>query len=230
MGPLPQSTLINDKSTETYSVQPGKRYLFRIIDVSTLAAHFVQFQGHNMTIVAVDGVRTKPTPAQTIRLTAGQRYDVIITGIENPKANYAFITQMDVEMLGGPQPDSLTIANGILQYNPKFGTPQKLTTHGTPIDDFGLSPLDGTPLLENPDQIISLDMTFHDTLAQGELVQRAYVNGVSYISPTVPTLYSMMTLGKNALNPEVYGKNTNSFVLQPGQIIELNVQNMDSGP
>lgn len=208
---------------------PGKNYLFRIMDVSTLAAHFVEFEGHNMTIVAIDGVQVQPTVTTTIRLTPAQRYDVIITGIENPTKNYAFLTQMDDTTLGGPQPLRLTTANGVLQYNARFGTPQGLSTHGSPIDDFGLLPADGTPLLGNPDQIVDLAISFRDTLAQGQTVQRAYMNNISYISPTVPTLYSMMTLGQNAYNPAVYGMNTNPIVIQSGEVIDIYVQNLDAG-
>ena len=195
-----------------------------------MASHFVEFEGHKMTVVAVDGVQVIPTDTQTIRLTAGQRYDVIVTGIQNPTRNFAILTQMDEAMFGGPTADSVTLANGVLQYDPSFSAPPMMTAHGNPIDDFILAPADGTPLLESPDQIISLSMNFHDTLAQGQTVRRAYINGVTYISQTVPTLYSAMTLGQDALNPAVYGQNSNPFVLQSGQVVEIRLQNMDNEP
>lgn len=57
--PIPVSSLINDKLTETFNIQPNKKYLIRIISMSALAAHYVKFDGHNMCVVAIDGVQSK---------------------------------------------------------------------------------------------------------------------------------------------------------------------------
>lgn len=57
--PIPKSNLINDKKTDTFDLQPGKKYLFRVIAFNALAAHFLEFEDHEMTITAVDGVPGK---------------------------------------------------------------------------------------------------------------------------------------------------------------------------
>jgi iron transport multicopper oxidase len=121
--PIPVSGLINEKATDSFQIQPGKKYLFRIINFSALAAHFVQFDQHQMTVVAIDGVAVTPQQTDTIYVAGAQRYDVVITGMQNPKKNYAFIAQMDNDMFDTPQPDSVTIANGVLVYDSKFPTP-----------------------------------------------------------------------------------------------------------
>jgi iron transport multicopper oxidase len=45
----------------------------------------------------------------------------------------------------------------------------------------------------------------------------------------VPTLYTALSVGKDALDPSVYGNSTNTFVLRKGQIIEVVVNNYDTG-
>ena len=57
--PIPVSSLINDKLTETFDIQPNKKYLIRIISMSAFAAHYVKFDGHNMCVVAIDSVQSK---------------------------------------------------------------------------------------------------------------------------------------------------------------------------
>lgn len=57
----------------------------------------------------------------------------------------------------------------------------------------------------------------------------AAFNDISYVSPTVPTLYSVLSSGGNASDVAIYGDYTNSFVLQHNQVIEIVLNNLDSG-
>ncbi|OCL11751.1 Ferroxidase [Glonium stellatum] len=224
--PIPNSSIINDKLTETFNIQPNKKYLIRIINISAFAAHYVKFDGHNMCVVAVDGVQTQPVTTDTIEVSAGQRMDVIITGMPNPKKNYAFVASMDPSMFDSV-PSTLNLnSDGILQYNPKFPAPAPIRQSTfTPIDDFSLAPLDGQHIYGNPDQIITMLVNFSDY----SVGQRAALGPTPYVSPKVPTLYTALTTGQDALNPKVYGDGVNPFILKSGQIIEVVVNNIDTG-
>ena len=57
----------------------------------------------------------------------------------------------------------------------------------------------------------------------------AFLNGVTYVAPKVPTLYTALSTGGNATNPVVYGENTNSFVLQKGDVVQIILNNQDKG-
>lgn len=57
----------------------------------------------------------------------------------------------------------------------------------------------------------------------------AFFNNISYVSPKVPTLYTALTAGEYANNPAVYGEYSNPFVLQKGQVVEIVINNNDSG-
>lgn len=57
----------------------------------------------------------------------------------------------------------------------------------------------------------------------------AFFNNVTYIQPKVPTLYTALTTGVAASNVSIYGGNTNAFVLEHGQVIEIVVNSLDPG-
>jgi iron transport multicopper oxidase len=57
----------------------------------------------------------------------------------------------------------------------------------------------------------------------------AFFNDITYVRPVVPTLYTVMTAGELATNAEIYGTDTHSFVLEHNQVIEMVVNNHDTG-
>lgn len=93
--PVPDSALMNDSRNVTFSVEPGKTYLFHLVNMGALAAQYVWFEGHTMQIVEVDGVWTEPTDAEMIYITVAQRYSVLITARNDTSANFAIVGSMD---------------------------------------------------------------------------------------------------------------------------------------
>lgn len=57
----------------------------------------------------------------------------------------------------------------------------------------------------------------------------AFFNGISYVSPKVPTLYTVMSTGANATDAAIYGTDTQAFVLEKDDIIEIILNNDDTG-
>jgi iron transport multicopper oxidase len=51
----------------------------------------------------------------------------------------------------------------------------------------------------------------------------------SYIGQKVPTLYTALTTGKDAWNPAVYGEYVNPFIFKSGEIVQVIINNGDSG-
>jgi iron transport multicopper oxidase len=92
-----------------------------------------------------------------------------------------------------------------------------------------LLPQDGQKILGNPDQKIWLNLNFGDVTVAGQTVQRGVLGPYSYIEPKVPTLYTALTTGQYAMNPDVYGSHVNPYVIKEGQIIDVVVNNQDTG-
>ena len=93
--PVPDAALMNDTQNLTTMVQPGKTYMFRIINMGAFAAQYLWFEGHTMQIVEVDGIYTEPAEADMLYITVAQRYSVLITTKNDTTTNYAFVGSMD---------------------------------------------------------------------------------------------------------------------------------------
>jgi iron transport multicopper oxidase len=57
----------------------------------------------------------------------------------------------------------------------------------------------------------------------------AFFNNITYTTPKVPTLYTALTTGELATEAAVYGEYTHPFVLKRGEVVELVINNLDSG-
>lgn len=93
--PVPNAALFNDSQSVNVTVQPGKTYLFRMINIGAFAGQYIWFEGHNMTIVELDGVYTQPQQATMIYLSAAQRCSFLITARNDTSANFPFMASMD---------------------------------------------------------------------------------------------------------------------------------------
>lgn len=93
--PVPDSALMNETQDLKINVEPGKTYMFRIINIAAFAAQYLWFEDHTMRIVEVDGIYTEEAEADMIYLTAAQRYSVLVTAKNESSANFAIIGSMD---------------------------------------------------------------------------------------------------------------------------------------
>lgn len=93
--PVPQAALMNDTQDLSINVQPGKTYLFRLINMGAFAAHYVWFEEHAMRVVEVDGIYTEPTEVNMLYVTAAQRYSVLVTTKNDSSSNFAIVGSMD---------------------------------------------------------------------------------------------------------------------------------------
>ena len=59
-------------------------YLYRLIGTGSLTHQTICFEGHNVTIVAVDGTPVTPLPVACVDLNLGQRADVLLVADQAP--------------------------------------------------------------------------------------------------------------------------------------------------
>lgn len=60
-------------------------------------------------------------------------------------------------------------------------------------------------------------------------MSRYSLNNITYVEPKVPSLYTALSVGKAATNPDVYGKHANAQVINYNDIVEVVVKNHDAG-
>ncbi|CAI7678208.1 unnamed protein product [Penicillium discolor] len=231
--PFPDSALINDSTNTKIKVLPNKTYLVHIICIGNWPGHFWVIDGHEMTVVEVDGVYTEPYPAgdKFLRVATGQRMSVLIKTKADTSKNFAIWDTMDVNMLfffeNRTMPENYNPnATAWLVYDEAKPLPEPPVFYSIDqstdfVDDVTLVPADHEPLLEPVDHQIILDTA--GALVDG--VPRFTVNNKTYIGPKVPSLYTANTVGAEfSSNPEVYGQ-VNPFILKHNEIVEIVINN-----
>ena len=225
--PVPQAALMNDTQNLTVAIQPGKTYMFRIINMAAFATQYLWFEGHTMRIVEVDGIYTEPAEAEMLYITAAQRYSVLITAKNDTSSNFAFVGSMDQELFDTVPNGLNSNVSGWLVYNRSAPNPDP-----TPVnefdyfDDFDLVPIDKMPLLDNPTRSIELEVAMNNL---GDGANYAFFNDITYVRPKVPTLFTALSTGATASNASIYGDATNPFVLEKGDVVEIILNNADPG-
>ncbi|KAI1205075.1 multicopper oxidase [Annulohypoxylon truncatum] len=225
--PVPNAALWNDTQNLQVAVEPNTTYLFRVVNIGAFAGQYIWFEGHNMTIIEVDGVYHQPAVADMIYLSAAQRCSFLITTKAETSANYAFVASMDTTLFD-TLPDDLNYnVTGWLVYDGAQSLPDPATVDElNNFDDITLVPYDNLTRFGEPDQTVELDVIM-DNLGDG--ANYAFFNNITYKSPKVPTLYTALSAGDLATDPTVYGSYTHSFVLEKGQIVQITVNNLDTG-
>lgn len=225
--PVPDAALWNDTQNLTVSIDPGKTYMFRVVNIGAFAGQYIWFEDHNMTIIEVDGIYTEKQNVQAIYLGAAQRCSFLITAKNDTSQNFAFVASMDTTLFD-TIPDGLNWnVTGWLQYNTTADLPAAaLVDEYNDFNDWDLVPYDQEPLLTEPDQSIKLEVIMANL---GNGASYAFFNNISYVSPKVPSLYTAMTTGNDANNAAVYGEYSHAFVLQKDQVVEIVVNNDDTG-
>ncbi|KAL7922938.1 Cupredoxin [Trichoderma austrokoningii] len=225
--PVPKAVLMNETQNLTISVEPNKTYMFRVLNIGAFAGQYVWIEGHTMRIIEVDGIYTEAAEAEMVYIAASQRVSFLLTTKNDTSANFPIISSMDTTLFDSLPEDLNYNVTGWLAYDSKADFPAAtIIDELNPFDDMDLVPYDKMKLLPEPDQVVQLDIVM-DNLRDGK--NYAFFDNITYTQPKVPTLYTALSAGHLADNAAVYGAFTRSFVLQRGEIVQIVVNNLDSG-
>ncbi|KAF8334083.1 laccase 1 [Cantharellus anzutake] len=219
--PTPSSHLINGRgrgdSTSTaplsvITVQSGKRYRLRFVSMSCDPNYIVTVEGHNLTMIEADGVAHHPVTINSFQIFAGQRYSAIITA-DQPVGNYWIRTLPS----SGPTSFLNGMNSAILRYqgapvNEPSSTTQNI---GSTLSESDLHPLvnPGAPGgSASPDVAFNLAIAFQNA--------RFFINGATFVPPTVPVLLQILSGASTASQLLPSGS---VFVLPPNKTIEISI-------
>ncbi|KAJ1408871.1 Multicopper oxidase, type 1 [Sesbania bispinosa] len=102
----------SEKHTYAMEVEKGKTYLLRIINAALNDELFFAIAGHNMTVVEVDAVYTKPFTTQAILIGPGQTTNILVQA--NQVAGRYFMATRT--FMDAPIPVDNKTATAIFQY------------------------------------------------------------------------------------------------------------------
>lgn len=225
--PIPQNTLFNDTRNFTWNVEPDKTYFVRIANVGKFVSQYLYMEDHEFEVVEIDGVYVKPNKTSMLYVTVAQRYGVLIKTKKGKDRNYAFMAKIDDDMLDVIPSDLLLNSTNYIMYDDDVKKPGEYYVDDLDfLDDFYLEPIEKQEILDDADHRITVDVVM-DNLGNG--VNYAFFNNITYTKPKIPTLLTVLSSGEHASNSLVYGTNVNSFVLKEDEIVEIVVNNQDTG-
>lgn len=228
----PDSTLINGlgryaggpkSPLAVVNVEQGKRYRFRIVGASCDPWFNFTIDGHQMTIIEVDGIEVEPVDVDSLAVFAGQRYSVVVHA-DQPLGNYwvrALSNFPNQTFDGG-------LSSAILRYD---GAPSEdpTTEHGPyvlPFDEGALHPLidSGAPGIPEPgkaDININLDPGLNGTAGLYT------INNISFVDPPLPILLQILS---GARHPSQFLPQGSIYELPYNKTIEVSMPATDLTP
>lgn len=226
--PVPYSALLNDKIDGVLAVKPDKTYMLRIVSLAAFAQAYIWIDDHDFRIVEIDGIYTEPVTVDSVYLATAQRYTVLVKTKPTTRKNYAINAMMDDDDFDSVPDYVNQNTTATLLYNSalphcKEGAPKDTFDN---FDETALVPYDHMPaLVGKPDHSFVMNISFF----QQDDQNRAGFNNVTWLPQKVPTLYSVLTSGATALDADIYGVNSNTMLVHHNDLVEIVINNFDSG-
>nr|BAU94250.1 laccase [Pholiota microspora] len=223
--PIPDSTLINGKGRSkngtigeltVITVAPHLRYRFRLVSISCYPNFTFSIDGHDLTVIEVDGTSIRPLIVNSIQIFAGQRYSFVLCA-DQRVSNY-WIRSLPNQ---GPQGFDNAINSAILRYvGAAAHDPRTIGSLVVrPLSETSLSPLVRVPtpgILTHDAADININLDINVDLQTGIF----YMNNATFVPPSVPVLLQIMSgvQAADALLP------TGSvYSLPPNKVVELTI-------
>lgn len=231
--PIPQSMLFNNTIKEHLDFEPDKTYLIRFLNQGLFISQYLGLDSHSFTIVEVDGVYVEPYETDLLYIAAAQRISVLVKAKSKLEAqrNYGLWQIMDDTMLDDIPYDLVLNRTHDVVYDPNLPMVNendlKFPNLKNATNEIELTPLDPSlRLYEKYDRQITLDVRMRNL---GDGIKYAFFNNVTYVHPKVPTLGTALSAGDLATDPRIYGDNINVFVLDKDEVVEVVLNNYDTG-
>lgn len=229
--PVPNSFLMNDTQKSSFPVKPNTTYLIRFINIGAFVGQYLYIEDHTFRIVEVDGIYTEPAEADTLYISAAQRYTILLTTKNSTEKNYPIVMVADADLLDVILPTLQLNNTNWLEYNASAPHTEAVmqvdaSADLVPFDDITLIPSDGMELLPEPDYEIGATVVMAN-LQNG--FGYAFLNDITFSFPKVPTLYTVMSSGSFSANEAIYSEFTHSMVLKHNDVVQLVLNNNDTG-
>jgi len=183
---------------------------------------------HSLEIVETDGIYTEATKVDAIYIATAQRYSVLLRTKPTADYDYTITAMMDLNDFDSVPSYTEQNCTAYLSYG---GTKAKPVEHAIAsslniVDEFDIIPYDRMPALTGtPDVSYTMNLSFFTEDGQN----RAGFNNLTYLAQKVPTLYTVLSAGSAAKNPSIYGLHTNPMMASYGDLVEIVINNFDTG-
>nr|UDP83122.1 laccase 6 [Cyathus bulleri] len=231
--PIPDSGLLNGVGRFTggpevpfavVNVEQGKRYRLRVFAIACRPFFTFSIDNHNLTFIEADGIEHDPVTVQNIDIYTAQRVSVVLEA-NQPVDNYWIrAPPTGGDPSGNPNFNpNLTLA--ILRYK---GAPEADPTSNNPggakLLDTQMHPI----AQENPGMLGDGPADVAITLNISQPNPPFWdINGISYLSPTVPVLLQLLS---GAKKPQDVLPSEQIFFLPKNKLIEVSIPGTGAHP
>ncbi|KAJ7734064.1 laccase, partial [Mycena metata] len=193
-----------------------RRYRFRLVSISCDPNFIFTIDGHEFTIIEVDGVNHALLVVDSIQIYAGQRYSFVLNA-NQPVGNYWIRTVAN----GGTAGFDNGINSAILRYvGAAIVDPSTTeTTSAAPLVETNLHPLVSTPV---PGTAVAggADVALNLVIALDPTTVTFTVNGAQFVPPTAPVLLQILSGAHTAAELLPAGS---IYTLPPNSVIEVSI-------
>ncbi|KAJ2499911.1 ferroxidase fet3 [Coemansia sp. RSA 1972] len=214
---------VNGNVTQTLKFQPGKTYRIRLVNIGDLNSFQFSLPGHDMQVIEADGEYSIPYNTDGIDIAPAQRYSVLVKAHDTDALNYHFNATMHANFI--PASPGLTprVYTGNIEYNTNSPYQDTRALYEKPdfkwLNDIEMEALDGQPAMI-PTRNLYQDVG-NKLYNTGQHLD--HMNNVTFALPKVPSLFTALSMGTLAMDPRVYGPQTNAVVLKYGEVVELTI-------
>ncbi|WFD08160.1 hypothetical protein MVES1_003531 [Malassezia vespertilionis] len=213
----------------TLPFQPGKTYRLRIINMSALAMFHFWIEGHDMKIIEVDGVDVQAFPVDFVSIAAAQRVSVLVHARASDDSNWKIHAAADPDMYDDIPKTLKLNTTSTLSYgdNKPFGHGRAFLDNFPLFDDTVLVPLRPIApyqVAKHSTRRVDIDFTAH----KNGLTYAGF-NNITFQQPLVPSLFTMKSMGMQAMDPRMFGPNGHAVVAKHMETVELVLYNWDDG-
>ncbi|KAJ2716157.1 ferroxidase fet3 [Coemansia spiralis] len=214
----------NGNDTKPISFAPGKRYRFRVVSMATTEWFKFTIPGHKLEIIEVDGISCVPYTADGLDMGPGQRYSAVVTSLDQTDYNYAYNVTMYADFVPRVRGMNPRFYQGVIEY--RKGAPIKQMAAGSDAhlkwaDDIEMVALDGMGMLP-----VDREFQFESqAIRTADHRNLRSLHRYPYTLPQVPTLFTAFTMGRLAMDPRVYGPQTEALVVPHLNAVQVRLGN-----
>ncbi|KAJ2623916.1 ferroxidase fet3 [Coemansia spiralis] len=198
----------NGNDTQPLYFEPNKTYWIRLINMGSLDSFkFIDL----------------------IDIAPAQRYSVLVKSHSTVGYNYRYNATMHADFIPTTRRLNPRVYMGDIIYDAKAPFKPVYQINEAQIvqlDDIYLSSLDGEPVLP-------VDRSIELVIGDGMFSNGQHLdtlNDISYKESLVPSLFTALSMGSLAMDPQVYGPQSNAHVLRYNEVIELVIHNPSNLP
>lgn len=221
-----------------FAVEQNKRYRYRLINTGAFATFQFSVDNHSLSVIEADGTVVHPISVHRLEIAVAQRYSVVLHANQTA-SNYWMRSQMNAFCFAVDNAVLDTDVRALLTYTNTTDPPTVSVDWADALDvechDLNVTTLLPTAVSPAPpaDTIYAVAFSFE---IGGYQLDRAYINGSSWIMSNVPTLnQAVKGLHENNSTFSTAGVSSaftaNQYVIDvpSATVVDLLVTNFDDG-